>query len=117
MDRRAREKAGRRAEVLAKYYLRLKGYQILAHRFKTKVGEIDLIARKRDLLIVVEVKQRSTLRDAETSLTWQTWNRVSAAAHIFRRSQKNRNLAIRYDAILIVGTWHIHHIKDAWRKH
>ncbi len=50
-SRKSREKLGRRAEFLAANYLRLKGYRILETRFKTKLGEIDLIAAKKDLLL------------------------------------------------------------------
>jgi len=51
--RRQREKLGRRAEILAALYLRLKGYRILETRFKTRQGEIDLIAMRKDLLVMV----------------------------------------------------------------
>ena len=47
------------AEKIAISFLRLKGYEILEWRFKTKVGEVDIIAKKSDVIIAVEVKARS----------------------------------------------------------
>lgn len=62
MSKQTYEKAGRRAETLAVWYLRAKGYSIVERRYKTKTGEIDIIA-------IVEVKQRATQEAAEASLT------------------------------------------------
>ena len=57
-SRRFHERAGRRGEAWAALYLGLKRYRILARRVKTPVGEIDLIARRGDLIVIVEVKAR-----------------------------------------------------------
>ena len=54
------EKRGHRSECYAAWALRLKGWRIVAKRFKTKTGEVDIIARRRDLIIMVEVKARPT---------------------------------------------------------
>ena len=58
--RQAAEIAGRRAETLAAWYLRLKGYRIIESRYKTPVGEIDLIARRWGTTVFVEVKARKS---------------------------------------------------------
>src|SRR5690606_20781701 len=58
-DRRRAERAGRRAETLAALFLRLKLYRIVAMRYKTPVGEIDIVARRGRMLVLVEVKQRA----------------------------------------------------------
>jgi len=65
--KRGYEKMGRRAERLAALYLLLKGYRILARNYRTKSGEIDIVARKRRVVIAVEVKQRLTLAAAHES--------------------------------------------------
>ncbi len=65
--RRERRKArafGLRAETLAALWLRLKFYQILARNFTARGGEIDLIARRGDVIVFVEVKARPTLDQA-----------------------------------------------------
>ncbi|MFP3339830.1 YraN family protein, partial [Micrococcus sp. SIMBA_131] len=67
MPAEARQKAyrlGHRGEWLAAIALRLKGYRILARRYRTKLGEIDLIARRGDLVAIVEVKARPTVEAA-----------------------------------------------------
>ena len=64
MSRQGRERAGRFAETLAAWLLRLRGYRILARRYATPVGEIDLVARRGELLVFVEVKRRAGRGDA-----------------------------------------------------
>lgn len=109
------EKKGRLAETLAAFYLKLKFYRIIARRFKTPLGEIDLIARKGDALVIIEVKARPDLKTAAESITGQQWKRITQALQwrLLQRPEEAR-LSIRFDAILISG-WRIHHIKDAWR--
>ena len=77
------EKAGRMAETLAVNYLRLKGYKILEQRFKTRDGEIDIIAQHKDCLVIVEVKQRQSRLDAHESITRAAQHRIDAAADIY----------------------------------
>lgn len=109
------EKRGRRAEVFAAWYLRFTFYKILAYRFRTPLGEIDLLARRGNTLIVFEVKARQNLEAAAESISAQQWKRITKALQ-WRLAQrpKEAELAIRFDAILISG-WRIRHIKDAWR--
>jgi len=114
------ERSGRRAEFIAMLYLRLKGYRILERRFKTKLGEIDIIAQKSDILVAVEVKRRPTLALAHDSLSWESQNRISHAIDVYvAKSSSARECGIRFDAIFITGrslrTWRLHHIIDGWR--
>lgn len=116
MSRKKFEKAGRRAELLAAIYLQLKGYRILERRFKTQGGEIDLIAKKGGVLVIVEVKQRLTREGAEDSLTSHLIRRVSDAAETYyARTSSVQSLAIRFDAVFVIGKWKMAHLKDAWR--
>ncbi len=72
MTRETRRRAygrGRRAETLAAWWLRLKGYRILARGFRVASGEIDLIARRGRVLVHVEVKARASLEEAREALT------------------------------------------------
>lgn len=115
-NRQEREKAGRRAEALAALLLRLKGYRILEMRYKTPDGEIDIIARKGNVLAIIEVKQRQTLNAAIDSLTPYMWNRIHAATDIYiSRNPAIQNLAVRFDAISLVGNWNLKHHRDIWR--
>ena len=68
MSRQRRDRAGRLAEAAAAWHLRLRGYRILARRFATPVGEIDLVARRGGRLVFVEVKRRARVVDAVAAL-------------------------------------------------
>lgn len=117
-QRKSREKSGRRSEWLAEILLRLKGYQILERRYKTKQGEIDIIARKKNVLIIAEVKQRQSLDKAKDSITDYARLRITRAAETYyARTPKVQNLALRFDGIFIAGRWKITHVKDLWRDY
>ncbi len=68
-DRRKAEDAGRAAEWVALWYLRLKGWRLLAHRYKSPAGEVDLIMRKGGTTAFIEVKSRRNPDDAITAVT------------------------------------------------
>lgn len=115
VTRQARERAGRRAEWIAAWALRLKGYRILAERFRSGRGEIDLVARKGRQLIFVEVKARKTHEDAKQALTPSGEKRIAAAAVIWMsRHTEHAQHNIRYDLITVAGVLPRHH-QDAFR--
>ena len=68
MKRRLAEKRGRAAETVAAWWLRLRGWRILARRVRTPVGEVDLIARRRRTLAFVEVKARATAEQLDLAI-------------------------------------------------
>ncbi len=122
-------KAGIFAETLAAWFLRLKGYSILESRFRTPVGEIDIIARKDNCLIFVEVKFRQTLSTAKESIHNRNQSRVTRAAeyYIMRHVNKLANkrghnapdgsagdVNMRFDAIVIDRFFRMEHIQNAW---
>lgn len=78
--RQAALQFGLSAESRATACLLLKGYRILARRFKTPVGEIDIVARRRGTLVFVEVKARKSLDDAAEALTARQQARIIDAA-------------------------------------
>ncbi len=117
-QRQDRERAGRRAENRAVWFLKLKGYQILDRRVKTRQGEIDIIARKGQTLVIVEVKQRQTEADARGAIRPQDWARLSRAAESYvSRTRTVQNLGLRYDAVYVIGRWRMIHERDAWRNY
>jgi putative endonuclease len=61
-------------------FLMAKGYRILARRFRTPYGEIDLVARRRNVLAFVEVKARASLDDAAYAVTPRQRRRIIDAA-------------------------------------
>lgn len=93
---------GFRAEMIAAWYLRLKGFSILEQRYKTHHGEIDLIARRFNLVLIVEVKARSTLKEAMEAVSYESQKRIEKSAFYWLSRQKNKNfLTLRFDLIAI----------------
>ena len=114
--RRRAERRGRWAEHYAALWLRAKGYDIIAQRAKLPVGEIDLIARRCNVLAFVEVKQRRTLEAAQTAVAWSAWQRIPRASELWAsRDDRFSALDWRYDLIAI-RPWKLpKHYKDFWR--
>src|SRR5690349_5331195 len=88
----------------------LKGYRILARRHRTKLGEIDLIARRGDLVLIVEVKARQTLTEAMEALSRTSERRIEAAADLWLARQPDYGrLSIRFDMVAVLPRrWPIH---------
>ena len=80
------------AEIWAIFYLWMKGYKILAWRYKTKHGEIDVVASKGNVVVFVEVKARSNISDALGSVNRKNRVRVENAAQIFILKNKRYEL-------------------------
>ncbi|MBK5921404.1 hypothetical protein CCR80_10225 [Rhodothalassium salexigens] len=115
-DRKAAEARGRRAERWAAWWLRLKGYRLVERRFRTPVGEVDLIVAKGPVLAFVEVKHRRALAHLPDSLNARQRDRVARAALAYMAGNPTAAGAdIRFDLVL-VGRWPWpRHIPGAWR--
>jgi putative endonuclease len=95
-------RTGVSAEARAAAFLIAKGYRILAKRFRTPYGEIDLVARRRNLLIFVEVKARATLDDAAYAVTPRQQRRIIDAAQAWLMAHpEHTEFDLRFDAMLI----------------
>lgn len=91
---------GHKGEWYAAIYLRLKGFRIVAKRYKTKSGEVDIIARRGNLVLMVEVKARDTIDQAMNAVTPLALRRIESAGDHWLQKQKDYNvLSIRYDLI------------------
>jgi putative endonuclease len=100
-------------EHVGAWYLRCKGYKIIKQRFKSPVGEIDIIAQKGKLLIFVEVKARATLEEAAYAIRASQKSRISRAASAFLKIYPPPEL-LRFD-VLLIKPWALpHHIEGAW---
>ncbi|MEK1891122.1 MAG: YraN family protein [Phyllobacterium sp.] len=111
--RGARHKAyrrGRSAERLAALALMLKGYRIVGRRYRTKLGEIDLIARRGNMIAIVEVKARARLEQAMDSVNVLTQRRIEAAAEQWlARQPDHATLSLRFDLVAILPwRWPVH---------
>jgi putative endonuclease len=101
-ERVAAFRTGLSAETRAAAYLMAKGYRILAKRFRTPHGEIDLIAKRRNLVAFVEVKARATLDEAAFAVTPRQQSRIIDAAQGWLIAHpEHAELELRFDAILI----------------
>jgi putative endonuclease len=101
-ERVAAFQTGLSAESRAAAYLMAKGYRILARRFRTPHGEIDIVARRRQLLAFVEVKARRSLNDAAYAVTPRQQLRIIAAAQGWLMAHpEHAAFELRFDAILI----------------
>jgi putative endonuclease len=95
-------RVGLTAESRAAALLIGKGFRILARRWRSPVGEIDIVARRRRLLVFVEVKARDTLDEAAESLQARQQRRIAAAAEVWLAAHPDDALGdIRFDAILV----------------
>ncbi len=110
LGRRRAYRKGHRGEWLAALALTLKGYRILARRFRTPLGEIDLIAKRGNLVAIVEVKARPTLEEAMNAVGPLAQRRIDAAADLWlARRRDHARLSLRYDLIAILpGRWPVH---------
>ena len=86
--RRAAYGTGRRAEVLSTWLLRAKGYRVLARGYRVPVGEIDLIVRRGDVLVAVEVKARRRHEDALAAVTRRQRRRIERALGQFVAAER-----------------------------
>jgi len=114
-ERQVAFRTGISAESRAAAFLIAKGFRILARRWRSPVGEIDIVARRRTLLIFVEVKARDTLDDAAWSVTPRQRARIIAAAEAWlARFSDPRIQDIRFDAVLVAPRSIPRHIPAAF---
>jgi putative endonuclease len=101
-DKIAAFSLGISAESRAAAWLIAHGYRILARRWKSPLGEIDIIAARRRLLIFAEVKARATLDEAAEAVSERQKRRIAAAAEVWLAAHPDDSIRdIRFDAILV----------------
>lgn len=114
-ERQAAFRLGLSAESRAAAYLVAKGYRIIARRWRSPVGEIDIVARRRGVLVFVEVKAREVLDDAAWSVTERQQRRIVAAAEAWlARFPEDATRPIRFDAMLVAPRRLPRHIEAAF---
>lgn len=105
------------AEHAAELFLRAKGFQILQRRYKTPVGEIDLIALDDQYLVFVEVKARPSLDDAMYSITAKMRERIQAAAgHFMAANPAHADRPMRVDVMAVKLPFTIQHLENAFME-
>ncbi len=101
-------------EYLAIIFLFTKGYKIIKHNYKHPLGEIDIIARKKQLIIFIEVKARHKIDLLNFALSETQKNRITSSASNFINNSRYKNYNLRFDIINIWGWFNVNHYKNCW---
>lgn len=112
--RQAAEAAGRRGEEAAARFLAAQGWTIIATRVRTKAGEVDLVARRANLVAFVEVKTRKSFAELAFAIDERRLARVAAAAEVLMERFAGPGDDIRVDVILLAPGCEPQHIENAW---
>ena len=114
-ERQVAFRLGLSAESRAAAYLIAKGYRIVARRWRSPAGEIDIVARRRGTLVFVEVKARATLDQAAESVVTQQRRRIVGAAEAWLATHPDdANSDMRFDAVLVAPGKMPRHIEAAF---
>jgi putative endonuclease len=106
---------GLSAESKAAALLLMKGYRILARRFKSPVGELDIVARRRGVLVFVEVKARASYSEAVEAVTERQRRRIVAGAEFWLASHPREGQGdIRFDVVIVTPGKIPQHIQNAF---
>lgn len=108
---------GRIGESIAEKYLINNGYKILERNFKSKTGEIDIIAYKSNILVFVEVKTRTNNKFgfAHEAVDYRKKKKIQNTANSYINFKKIENIQYRFDIIEVyLTTKEINHIIDAF---
>ncbi|MDD4914608.1 MAG: YraN family protein [Methylococcales bacterium] len=108
---------GNRAEQLALAYLRQQGLHLVCSNFRCKTGELDLVMKDGEVLVIVEVRFRKSEQfgGALASITRQKQMRIISATQHYVIMHKLSHAAIRFDVVAIVGDNRINWIKNAFQ--
>ncbi len=115
MNRREAEQRGRGAETLACWYLRLKGWRILARRARVPGGEVDIVARRGRTLAFIEVKARGSEEAAAFALDRYRLRRVAVAAERLTPKYMRGGDDVRIDALFVVPGRLPRHLANVWQ--
>lgn len=112
---RSSYQSGLLAEFIARWYLRFHGFRILKNRYitgrNTNRAEIDIIAKRGNLIVFIEVKKRKSIEHAFGAISPAQTARLRRAAETFI-AQRRWNGGARFDVITVCGR-HVHWFKNA----
>jgi putative endonuclease len=98
-----RQKFGKFGENLAARHLKNQGYKIVCRNYRTKLGEIDIIAKKDDTIVFVEVKSRrtSTFGHPKHAITLKKQQQISKTALYYLKETNQSNVSARFDVVTV----------------
>jgi putative endonuclease len=104
------------AEFAIMLYFRLKGYRVLARRYKTPVGEIDLVVVRRKTLIFAEVKAHRQMQNSLQAVDAQARRRIERAAmHFLAHHPVYAGHDMRFDVLALATPFSFTHLDNAWQ--
>ncbi len=97
------QRFGRESESIAIKHLKRNGYKILEQNYRTKLGEIDIIAKDKESLVFVEVKARKSTRfgNPKCAVTYKKRQKISMVALCYLKTIKQSNVKARFDVVAI----------------
>lgn len=115
MSNRSKGKAG---EEKAGLYLESKGYSIIERNYRATGGEIDIIARKDNVLVFIEVKAWSKIgwEEAGYALNKMKENRIKRVSQIYLKNNVSEEIKFRYDVIFLEGDNNIRHLENIFSE-
>ena len=117
-----RTNLGHRGETAAISFLQTQGFTILEANYRTKLAEVDIIAKDNDFLCFIEVKTRRSLKKGlpRESVNYSKQKKIILGASFYLKEKKQINSKVRFDVVEVLeknGTLHIHLIKNAFQAH
>lgn len=112
--RRVAEQRGRQGERIAGWWLRLKGWSILARRVRTPAGEVDIIARRGAMVAFIEVKVRASEAALAEAIDERRLRRVAAAAEALAAVYLQPGDDMRLDVMLLAPGRPPRHLENVW---
>lgn len=107
---------GRIAEHLCRWHLRLRGWRILACDWRCPSGEIDILARRRDVLAVIEVKSRPDFATGAAALLPRQRRRIARATEAFLMMHPDlAGMAVQFDVMVVAPRRLPRHLPGVWR--
>jgi putative endonuclease len=103
-----RREFGQKGESIAVRHLKKNGYKILEKNYRTKLGEIDIIAKDKDTIVFVEVKARRSRQfgNPKHAVTPNKQKKISMVALFYLKSTKQTDAKARFDVVAICAEQH-----------
>ena len=103
----SRQKFGEKSESIAVSYLKKQGYKIIEQNYRTKLGEIDIIAREKGTIAFIEVKSRKSKNfgNPKWAVTPKKQRKISMVALQYLKTTMQSNVKARFDVVSIISSY------------
>jgi len=102
----SQQQFGEKSESIAARYLKKHGYKIIEQNYRTKLGEIDIIAREKDTIVFIEVKARKSKHfgNPKWAVTPKKQRKISMVALWYLKATRQSNAKARFDVVSIISS-------------